>query len=105
MSDQISRVLSKPYPDFLKTLHAVKQVIMGRESGKLQVLRADVKKYYPSIPHSFILKLLADFEVDANIIRLTQRALTVPLRDTRLGKSADKENTLGTPTGTEYRIG
>jgi RNA-directed DNA polymerase len=102
VSDEISRVLSKKYPDFLKTSprHAVKQVIMGRESGKLQVLRADINKYYPSIPHPFILKLLADLEVDPKVIRLTQRALTVPLRDTRLGKSADQENTLGTPTGT-----
>jgi retron-type reverse transcriptase len=101
MSDEIKRVLSKLYPDFLKTSprHAVKQVIMGRESGKLHVLRADVNKYYSSIPHPFILKLLADCEVDPRVIRLTQRALTVPLRDTRLGKSADQENTLGTPTG------
>ena len=102
ISDEITRVVSKSYPDFLKTSprNAVKQVIHGRESGKLQVLRADVNKYYPSIPHPLMLKTLADFQVDPRVIRMTQRALTVPLRDTRLGKGADKKNTLGTPTGT-----
>jgi len=102
ISDEITRVVSKSYPDFLKTSprNAVKQVIHGRESGKLQVLRADVNKYYPSIPHPLMLKTLADFQVDPRVIRLTQRALTVPLRDTRLGKGADQKNTLGTPTGT-----
>ena len=63
MSDE-QRVLSKLYPDFLRLpRHAVKQVIMGRESGKLHVLRADVNKYYSSIPLLLFLNL-ADCEVD-----------------------------------------
>ena len=64
------------------------------------LLRTDIHKYYPSIPHQTILKKLILLKIEPKIVQLIKKALTVPFRDTRLGKSADRPNKIGTATGT-----
>ena len=64
------------------------------------LLRTDIHKYYPTIPHQTILKKLILLQIEPRIVQLVRKALTVPFRDTRLGKSADRPNKIGTATGT-----
>ena len=102
LSDEISTSLIRKDSSFLKTSprKVVKQVIAARAKGMKHVLRTDIHKYYPSIPHQTILDKLILLQAEPKIVHLIKKALTVPFRDTRLGKSADRPTTIGTATGT-----
>ena len=60
LSDEISTSLIRKDSSFLKTSprKVVKQVIAARAKGMKHVLRTDIHKYYPSIPHQTILEKL-----------------------------------------------
>jgi RNA-directed DNA polymerase len=47
--------------------------------GKTQVIDADISKYFDTIPHDKLLKLVAKRIVDKNILRLIKLWLKAPV--------------------------
>ncbi len=67
--------------------------------GKMQVIDADISKYFDSIPHDQLLKLIAKRIVDKNILRLMKMWLKAPVVEEEDGKKKYKGNDKGTPQG------
>ena len=102
ISNEIINIITQKNPNFLKTSPraVVKRVIRAREAGKKYVLKTDIQNYYPSIPHEEVLQKLSELGVTNTLVYLVRKALRTPHRDRRKGKSADREQTRGTATGT-----
>ncbi len=67
--------------------------------GKTQVIDADILKYFDSIPHDQLLKLIAKRIVDKNILKLMKMWLKAPVVEEEDGKKKYKGNDKGTPQG------
>ncbi len=68
--------------------------------GKTQVIDADLSKYFDTIPHDKLLKLVATRTVDKNILRLIKQWLKAPVvEEDKDGKKRYKGNDKGTPQG------
>jgi len=68
--------------------------------GKTQVIDADISKYFDSIPHDKLLKLVAKRIVDKNILRLIKLWLKAPVvEEGEDGKKRYIGNDRGTPQG------
>ena len=68
--------------------------------GKTQVIDADVSKYFDTIPHDKLLKLVARRIVDKNILRLLKMWLKAPVvEEGEDGKERYIGNDRGTPQG------
>ena len=68
--------------------------------GKTQVIDADLSKYFDTIPHDNLLKLIAKRIVDKNILRLIKQWLKAPVvEEDKDGKKRYKGNDKGTPQG------
>lgn len=71
---------------------------LGR--GRTQVIDADLSKYFDTISHDKLLKLVAKRIVDKNILRLIKLWLKAPVVDEgEDGKTRYKGNDKGTPQG------
>lgn len=68
--------------------------------GKTQVIDADLLKYFDTIPHDKLLKLVAKRIVDKHILRLIELWLKAPVvEEGEDGKKKYKGNDKGTPQG------
>jgi group II intron reverse transcriptase/maturase len=68
--------------------------------GKTQVIDADLSKYFDTIPHDKLMKLVAERIVDKNILRLIKLWLKAPIvEEGEDGKKRYKGNDKGTPQG------
>lgn len=78
---------------------AVADVSKQLNSGKTQVIDADITKYFDTIPHDKLLALTAQRIVDKNILKLIKLWLTAPVVEEDNGKKKYKGNDKGTPQG------
>ena len=78
---------------------AMEDVNFHLRYGKTQVIDADISKYFDSIPHDQLLKLIAKRIVDKNILRLMKLWLKAPIVEEEDGKKKYKGNDKGTPQG------
>jgi len=68
--------------------------------GKTQVIDVDISKYFDTIPHDKVLKLVAKRIVDKNILRLIKMWLKAPVvEEGEDGKRRHIGNDRGTPQG------
>jgi group II intron reverse transcriptase/maturase len=84
-----------------KSAHqAVDDVSAQLRRGKTQVIDADIAKYFDTISHEKLLKLVAKRIVDKNILRLIKLWLKAPVvEEDGNGKTRYKGNDRGTPQG------
>jgi len=79
---------------------AVEDVKKHLLQGKIDVIDADISKYFDTIPHNGLLQLVAKRIVDKQILKLIKMWLTVPIVEEREdGKKEYKRNDKGTPQG------
>jgi len=77
---------------------AIKEIRERLKEGKTQVLDADLSKYFDSIPHTKLLKLVSQRISDRNVLHLIKLWLKSPV--TEEGKiSGGRRNRIGTPQG------
>jgi len=68
--------------------------------GKMDVIDADISKYFDTIPHDKLMQLVAKRIVDKNILKLIKLWLKAPIVEEREdGKKEYKGNDKGTPQG------
>jgi len=68
--------------------------------GKMDVIDADISKYFDTIPHDKLMQLVAKRVVDKNILKLIKMWLKAPIVEEREdGKKEYKGNDRGTPQG------
>ena len=67
--------------------------------GKIQVIDADISKYFDTIPHDKLMNLVAKWVVDKNILRLIKLWLKAPVVEEEDGKKRYEGNKKGTPQG------
>ena len=79
---------------------AIEDITQHLRRGKTQVIDADLSKYFDSIPHDKLLKLVAKRIVDKQILKLIKMWLKAPVMEEREdGKRECKRNEKGTPQG------
>ena len=68
--------------------------------GKIDVIDADISKYFDTIPHDKLMQLVAKRIVDKHVLRLIKMWLKAPIVEEREdGKKEYKGNDKGTPQG------
>jgi len=68
--------------------------------GKIDIIDADISKYFDTIPHDKLMQLVAKRIVDKHILRLIKMWLKAPIvEDREDGKKEYKGNDKGTPQG------
>ena len=68
--------------------------------GKMDVIDADISKYFDTIPHDKLLQLVAKRVLDKNILKLIKMWLKAPIvEEHEDGKKEYKGNDKGTPQG------
>ena len=77
---------------------AIKQIKENLREGKINVLDADLSKFFDTIPHDKLMIVVCQRISDKNVIHLIKMWLKSPILDKREGGSA-KRNTIGTPQG------
>ena len=77
---------------------AIKAIKQFLDSGKNEVLDADLSSYFDTIPHDKLLKIVGQRISDKNILHLLKMWLKAPIWAEREGGSA-KKNKKGTPQG------
>lgn len=79
---------------------AMDDVSLHLRKGETQVIDADISKYFDTIPHDRLLKLVAKRIVDKNILRLIKQWLKAPVvEEGEDGKKRYKSSEKGTPQG------
>jgi len=77
---------------------AVKQIKQNLKSGRHEVYDADLSKYFDSIPHGKLLKVVGTRISDQRVLHLLKLWLKAPINeDGRI--SGGKKNKVGTPQG------
>ena len=77
---------------------AIKQIKENLREGKINVLDADLSKFFDTIPHDKLMIVVCQRISDENVIHLIKMWLKAPILDKREGGSA-KKNKIGTPQG------
>lgn len=84
-------------------LDAVREVSEAIDGGHIEVVDADLSKYFDNIPHSALLRCVARRISDGKMLRLIKRWLKAPVEETdergRRRMSGGKKATRGTPQG------
>jgi group II intron reverse transcriptase/maturase len=79
---------------------ALDAIIEGLRRGKLEVVDADLSKYFDSIPHDRLMKLLARRISDGSILHLLKQWLEAPIvEEERDGRRRVLPNQQGVPQG------
>jgi len=79
---------------------AVEDVKNHLLKGKIDVIDADISKYFDTIPHDKLMQLVAKRIVDKQILKLIKMWLKAPIVEEREdGKKEYKGNEKGTPQG------
>lgn len=84
-----------------KSAHqAMDEIDLQLRKGKVEVIDADISKYFDSIPHDRLMKLVARRIVDKNILELIKMWLKAPIvEEEGDGKKRYRGNDKGTPQG------
>src|ERR1035437_1622731 len=79
---------------------AMDAIIQALRQGKLEVVDADLSKYFDSIPHTRLLKLVARRISDGSLLHLLRQWLDAPIvEEERGGKRRVLANRQGVPQG------
>jgi RNA-directed DNA polymerase len=79
---------------------ALDAIIEGLRRGKLEVVDADLSKYFDTIPHDRLMKLIARRLSDGSILHLLRQWLEAPIvEEERNGKRRVLPNKQGVPQG------
>jgi len=79
---------------------ALDAIIQALRQGKLEVVDADLSKYFDSIPHDRLLKLVARRLSDGSVLHLLRQWLDAPIvEEERGGKRRVRPNRQGVPQG------
>jgi len=79
---------------------AIEDITLHLNKGYTQVIDADISKYFDTIPHDKLLKLVAKRIVDKHILKLIKMWLNAPVVEEREdGKKEYRGNDKGTPQG------
>ena len=79
---------------------AIEEIVRGLRSGRTEVVDADLSKYFDTIPHRELLRLLARRVSDGSVLRLVKRWLRAPVwEETAAGTGRMRPNGSGTPQG------
>lgn len=77
---------------------AIRQIKSELQSGRTEVLDADLSSYFDTIPHTKLLKTVSTRVSDSKVLRLLKLWLKTPIEeDGRL--TGGKKNKVGTPQG------
>jgi len=80
--------------------HAVDDIKEHLFTGKIDVIDADISKYFDTIPHDRLMQLVAIRIVDKHMLKLIKMWLKAPIVEEREdGKKEYKGNDKGTPQG------
>lgn len=79
---------------------AIEDITLHLNKGYSQVIDADISKYFDTIPHDKLLKLVTKRIVDKHILKLIKMWLNAPVVEEREdGKKEYRGNDKGTPQG------
>jgi RNA-directed DNA polymerase len=79
---------------------AMEDITWHLRTGKYQVIDADISKYFDTIAHDKLLKLVAERIVDKNILKVIRMWLQAPVvEEDEDGKRRYQKNERGTPQG------
>lgn len=78
---------------------ALEEIKAALRSGRLEVVDADVTRYFDTIPHDRLLKLVARRTSDGSILHLIRQWLNAPVVEEREGQRSVLPNRRGVPQG------
>lgn len=78
---------------------ALDMIIEALRSGKLEVVDADLSKYFDTIPHDRLIKLVARRTSDGSLLHLLRQWLKAPVVEEREGIKRVLPNKQGVPQG------
>ncbi len=79
---------------------AMDEISKQLRTGKTQIIDADISKYFDTIPHGKLLKLIARRIVDKHILKLIKMWLNAPIVEENAdGKTRNISSRIGTPQG------
>ena len=79
---------------------AIEEIVRALRSGRTEVLDADLSKYFDTIPHRELLRLVAKRVSDGSVLRLLKLWLRAPIQEEdEDGTRRMKPNPRGTPQG------
>lgn len=78
---------------------ALDQITKALQSGRLEVVDADLSKYFDTIPHERLMKLVAKRTSDGSLLHLIKGWLDAPVVEESQGKKHVVANRRGVPQG------
>jgi group II intron reverse transcriptase/maturase len=78
---------------------ALDEITKALASGRLEVVDADLSKYFDTIPHDRLIKLVARRVSDGAVLHLVRAWLDAPVVEQRGGKTRTLPNRRGVPQG------
>lgn len=78
---------------------ALDEIVSALRSGRLEVVDADLSKYFDTIPHDRLMKLVARRTSDGSLLHLIRQWLDAPVAEKVEGKRRLRPNRQGVPQG------
>jgi group II intron reverse transcriptase/maturase len=78
---------------------ALDEIVDALRSGRLEVVDADLSKYFDTIPHDRLMKLVARRTSDGSVLHLIRQWLDAPVVEESQGKRHVLPNRQGVPQG------
>jgi RNA-directed DNA polymerase len=78
---------------------ALEEIVRALRSGRLEVVDADLSKYFDTIPHDRLIKLVAGRTSDGSLLHLIKEWLDAPIVEESQGKKHVLPNRCGVPQG------
>jgi group II intron reverse transcriptase/maturase len=78
---------------------ALEEIVRALRSGRLEVVDADLSKYFDTIPHDRLMKLVAGRTSDGSLLHLIKEWLDAPIVEESQGKKHVLPNRCGVPQG------
>jgi group II intron reverse transcriptase/maturase len=78
---------------------ALDEIVSALRSGRLEVVDADLSKYFDTIPHDQLMKLVARRTSDGRLLHLIGQWLDASVVEQRDGRRHAQPNTRGVPQG------